>query len=188
LNRFVNSRDPVHPVGNANLGIILTDAGQYDEAIKSFRKTIELSPDYYEIRYALAIALTGPGELKSALSELQAESTQSVRLAGQAMAYHAMGNPVESDKALQALIGVAAKDEQILIAQVFAFRNKNNEAFKWIGLGIDNDNWKVVDVHTSILFRNLYDDPRWIPLLEQLETSPRQLAAIKFELVLPKQD
>ena len=44
FHSYTNSLDPVHPVGNANLGLNLTDAGRYVEAIESFRKTLELSP------------------------------------------------------------------------------------------------------------------------------------------------
>jgi adenylate cyclase len=186
FHSYTNSRDPVHPVGYANMGLNLTDAGRYDEAITSLRKTIELSPDYSEIRYALAIALLGSGEPESALAELHKERSQTQRLAGQAMAYHALGNSVESDKALQALMAVAAKDEPILIAQALAFRGEYDEAFKWIGIGIENDNWRVADLHTSILFSSLYDDPRWTRLLESLDHSPRQLAAIEFEVSLPE--
>jgi len=186
LSNYTNSRDPVHPVGHANQGFILTDAGRYDEAIESLSKTMELSPDYSEIRYSLAIALTGAGEPESALSELKNEPTQTARLAGQAMAYHALGNTGESNKAVQALIGAAAKSDRTLIAQVLAFRGENDEAFKWIAPGIENDSWRIVELNTSILLSNLYDDPRWITILEKLGKSPRQLAAIEFEVALPE--
>lgn len=183
---YTNNLDPVHPVGRANLGLILTNTGRFGEAIESLRKTLELSPDYAEIRYALSVALTGAGEPESALSELQREATQTLRLAGQVMAYHASGNPVESDKAVQMLIGIAAEDEPILIAAVLAFRGETDEAFKWIALGIDNDNWRVAELHTSVLFKNLHEDPRWVTLLENLGHSPQQLTAIEFEVALPE--
>ena len=186
LHTYVNSRDPVHPVGHANLGLVLTDAGRYEEAIESLRKTIELSPDYAQIRYALSIALTGAGEPETALSELELESDQTLQLAGQAMAYHALGNSMQSDKAVQALTGSVAGNNQLLIAQIFAFRNENDESFKWIADGIENDDWRVAELHTSILFKNLHDDPRWNAVLEKLGQSPAQLAAIKFEVVLPE--
>ena len=150
------------------------------------RKTIELSPDYAQIRYALSIALTGAGEPETALSELELESDQTLQLAGQAMAYHALGNSMQSDKAVQALTGSVAGNNQLLIAQIFAFRNENDESFKWIADGIENDDWRVAELHTSILFKNLHDDPRWNAVLEKLGQSPAQLAAIKFEVVLPE--
>ena len=102
------------------------------------------------------------------------------------MAYHVLGNPVESGKAVQALIGAAADNDQILIAQVLAFLGENDEAFKWIALGIENDSWRIAELHISILFSNLYNDPRWTRLLEKLGQSPRQLAAIEFEVSLPE--
>jgi adenylate cyclase len=186
FSEYTNDRDPVHPVGYANLGIILLDAGRYGEAIESLNRTIELSPDYTEIRYALAMALLGSGQTESALSELERESNQSLRLAGQAMTYHVLGRPMDSDQALQSLIDVVATTEQVLVAQIFAFRGENDEAFRWIALGIENDDWRVADLHSSILFNNLHDDPRWQAVLEKQGQSPAQLAAIEFEVVLPE--
>ena len=186
FHRYTNSLDPMHPVGNANLGANLMDAGQYDEAIESFRKALELSPDYAEIRYALALALLGADEPESALSELQKEPSETLRLAGQVMAHHTLGNMAESDQALLALIDAASKDEQILIAQAFSFRGEDDEAFVWIERGIENNNWRMAELHTSIVFHNLYDDPRWDRLLESLGHSPEQLALIEFEVTLPK--
>jgi len=186
FHSYTNSLDPVHPVGIANLGNNLTDAGRYHEAIKSFHKTLELSPDYTEIRYSLAIALIGAGEPESALSEIQKEPTEIPRLTGQVMAYHSLGNTTESNQALQALINAGIEDEPILIAMTQSYRGQNDEAFKWIERGVESDNWRVAELHTSILFRNLYDDPRWITLLESLGRSPEQLALIEFEVTLPQ--
>ena len=37
----------------------------------------------------------------------------------------------------------------------------------------------------TILFANLHDDPRWLPFLESIGSSPAQLAAIEFNVTLP---
>jgi hypothetical protein len=36
------------------------------------------------------------------------------------------------------------------------------------------------------LFSNLHSDPRWLPFLESIGRSPEQLAAIEFEVTLPR--
>ena len=36
------------------------------------------------------------------------------------------------------------------------------------------------------MFSNIHTDPRWLPFLRDLGVSPEQLAAIKFDVKLPK--
>ena len=186
FNSFTNSRDPVHPIGHTNLGIVLLGAGRYDEALESFKKTIKLSPDYNHIHYYLAMAFLGAGEHEAALAELQKESFQAVRLSGFAEVYHAMGSRQESNQNLEALTALKNEDSEFLTAEVLAYRGDIDAAFKWIDIAIKHENWRIADLHTSILFENLHGDPRWSKMLHELGNSPEQLAAIKFEVVLPK--
>lgn len=186
LHSYTRGLDPVHPVGHANQGSVLMDAGQYKEAVSSFRKTLELSPNYTDIRYGLAIALLGLGDVDAALMEIQKEPSSTRRLTGLAMISHAQGNKTESGEALQELMAMNTGDNDFLIAQVFAYQGEIDQAFEWIAVAKANDNWGVSELHTNILFSKLHDDPRWLKLLEELGTSPAQLAAIKFEVVLPE--
>jgi TolB-like protein/lipoprotein NlpI len=186
LHNYTNTLDPVHPVGHANQGIILLDAGQYKEAVNSFRKTLELSPNYTDIRYYLAIALLGLGDANAALMEIQKEPSSTLRLTGLTMIKHAQGNKIESGEALQELMALNTGDKDFMTAQVFAYQGDIDKAFEWIDVARANDNWRISELHTNILFSNLHHDPRWLKLLEELGTSPTQLAAIKFEVVLPE--
>ena len=36
------------------------------------------------------------------------------------------------------------------------------------------------------LFTNLHEDPRWLPFLRKLGMAPEQLAAINFDVTVPK--
>jgi hypothetical protein len=35
------------------------------------------------------------------------------------------------------------------------------------------------------MFANIHSDPRWLPFLEDIRKSPKQLAAIEFKVKLP---
>jgi hypothetical protein len=102
------------------------------------------------------------------------------------MISHAQGNQPQSDEALQELIAMNTGDKDFMTAQVFAYQGDIDKAFELIDVARANDNWRISELHTNILFRKLHDDPRWLKLLEELGTSPTQLAAIKFEVVLPE--
>ena len=184
--KFSNIRDPVHPVGQANLGTALLDAGRYDEALENFLKTIELSPDYDYIHYLLAMAFLGTGEHEAALAELQKEPLEVARLAGLAMVYHAQGRGQKSNQKLEELMAVNSEENEFSTAEVLAYRGDIDAAFKWIDIAIKNENWRVSGLHTSILFENLHSDPRWSKIMNELGHSPAQLAAIEFEAVLPE--
>jgi len=186
LHSYTNTLDPVHPVGHANQGIILIDAGHYKEAAVSFRKTLELSPDYTDIRYYLAIALLGLGDADAALLEIQKEPSSTLRLTALAMIKHVQGNKTESGEALQELMAMNTGNNDFMIAQVFAYQGEIDKAFEWIEVARANDNWRISELHTNIQFSNLHHDPRWLKLLDELGTSPTQLAEIKFEVALPE--
>lgn len=185
LHGYTNTLDPVHPVGYANQGSVLMSAGRYKEALNSFRETLELSPNYTDIRYTLAIALLASGDVDAALTEIQKESSATLRLTGLAMIKHAQGNDTESGKALQELMVLETEDSDFMTAEVLAYRGEIDKAFEWIEVARANDYWRVSELHTNILFRKLHVDPRWLELLEELGTAPAQLTAIKFEVVLP---
>ena len=45
----------------------------------------------------------------------------------------------------------------------------------------------LLEIVGNPLFGNIQGDPRWLPFLESIGRSPEQLAAIKFEVTLPRQ-
>ncbi len=49
--------DPDNELGHFRLGQLLMDAGQYDEAVRSFRRTLELSPQFSRVYQLLAGSL-----------------------------------------------------------------------------------------------------------------------------------
>ena len=66
------------------------------------------------------------------------------------------------------------------------FLCENDAAFEWIDDAIERGHPEVAEIHVSYLITNLYDDPRWMMLMEKLGKSANRLAAIKFEVHLPE--
>ena len=110
LGEYVIARDPVNAVGYVNLGYQYSYAGRLDAAIESRRTALSLSPDYGGAQYLIGVALLLKGDPAGALAAMQKESSESWRLIGLPMAWHALGKQVESDAALAELI--RRKDEQ----------------------------------------------------------------------------
>jgi tetratricopeptide (TPR) repeat protein len=55
--RKMANEDPDNELGHYRLGQLLTEAGKHDEAIQSFRRTLELSPQFSKVYHLLAQSL-----------------------------------------------------------------------------------------------------------------------------------
>src|SRR6185369_12791509 len=70
--RKMANDDPDNELGHYRLGQLLLEAGQHDEAIGSFRRTLVLSPQFSKVYQLLGQALMqkgDPGEAVKVLSE-----------------------------------------------------------------------------------------------------------------------
>ena len=79
-------------------------AGRLDEVIASNRTVLRLSPEYSGAHHQIGEVLLKRGDANAALAEIQQEPSESWRLNGLTMAYHALGRQAESDAALNELI------------------------------------------------------------------------------------
>ena len=68
--RKMASDDPDNELGHYRLGQLLLEDKQYGEAIKSFQRTLELSPQFSRVYQLLALALLGEGRRNEAVQVL----------------------------------------------------------------------------------------------------------------------
>jgi protein O-mannosyl-transferase len=71
LWRTTIARNPNCWMAHNNLGIVLSQKGEIDDAIAHYRKTLEMRPDYSEADYNLGNALLQKGELDEAIMHCQ---------------------------------------------------------------------------------------------------------------------
>ena len=71
LWRTTIARNPGCWMAHNNLGIVLSQKGEIDEAIAHYRKTLEMSPDFAEADYNLGNALLQKGEIDAAIVHCQ---------------------------------------------------------------------------------------------------------------------
>ncbi|MDH3745375.1 MAG: tetratricopeptide repeat protein, partial [Acidobacteriota bacterium] len=185
LAEYVVTRDPVSFSARFGLGSLYSAAGRWDEAIATFSTLETLSPGSTDAQYGIGVALLFKGEPQAALEAFQLETT-SFGMAGLSMAYHALGRASESDAALAELIEQHEQEAAYNIAYVLAYRGEADRAFEWLDKAVQYKDWGLVDILGERLFDNLHDDPRWLPFLERIGSSPEQLAAIEFKVTLPR--
>ncbi len=185
FNEFTVSRDPVSAAGHSNLGLNYNSAGRWDDAIASFNTALKLSPGYSGTMYKIGIAQMLKGEPRAALeSMLQEESVWG--MIGLPMVYHDLGRDTESDAALAALIEQYGQGWAYNIAYVQAYRGDIDLAFDWLDKAVETKDGGLSEILSEKMFANLYDDPRWLPFLRQINYAPEQLAEIKFDVTLPQ--
>jgi hypothetical protein len=102
------------------------------------------------------------------------------------MAYHALGRRGDADAALAALIAKYEKNWAYQIAYVHAFRGDADQAFAWLDKAVEYRDPGIGDIVSENLFENIRSDPRWLPFLRKIGKAPEQLAAIKFDVKVPK--
>jgi tetratricopeptide (TPR) repeat protein len=69
--RKMANDDPDNELGHYRLGQLLMEAGQYDEAAQSFRRTLELSPQFSKVYQLLAQSLLQLGRRDEAIKALR---------------------------------------------------------------------------------------------------------------------
>jgi hypothetical protein len=125
------------------------------------------------------------GDAEAALAEIQQEPDENWRALGLPMAYHALGRNTESDAALNKLIKLE-KEATFGIAYVLAYLGQTDRSFEWLDKSLEYRDLGLGALPFEPFLDSLHSDRRWLPLLGRLGMAPEQLAAIKFNITVPK--
>ena len=72
------------------------------------------------------------------------------------------------------------------IVEEAAFRGDTDRAFEWLDKAAQSLDPSLGAMPRSPFCENLHNDPRWLPYLRSHGMAPDQLAAIEFDVTLPK--
>jgi TolB-like protein/Tfp pilus assembly protein PilF len=183
---YVASRDPVSAAIHNNLGTAYLYSDRLDEAIDSYRTVLNLSPGKSGTHAFMAIAMMLLGKPQEAFEEIELEPLGVWRTIVLPMIYHDLGQSVESDDALAALIEEWGADAAYEIAYILAYREEADRAFRWLGKEAEVGSPSFAEILGFPLFANIHNDRRWLPFLESIGKSPEQLDPIRFDVNLPK--
>lgn len=188
LQEYVVRRDPVNVSTLSNLGLFYLWAGRYDDAINRFRTVLNLSPGRAGAHYYSGLALLQKGDVSAALTEIQEEPHEVLRMLGTSMAYHRLGRGAASDSVLVEAVRGYAQDWAYNIAYVYAYRAQADSAFAWLDRAVEFGDPGLVEIPNETLFDPVRSDPRWLPLLRDIGMAPDQLEEIEFEVPVPERD
>ncbi|HET6931543.1 MAG TPA: hypothetical protein VFI45_14555, partial [Candidatus Acidoferrum sp.] len=167
LNRRAVDLDPLNATSWEQLAETEYFMGQLNKAAEDAKKGLELSPDSWA-PLLLSKIYVMQGRPQDALPEIEQVRFPPQRVFLYAIAYYALGRKKESDAALSELIAKYRADDAHLIAQVYAFRNQSDEAFKWLDLAYAQRDSDLVGTKVEPLLKRLHKDPRFAAVLKKL--------------------
>ena len=160
--------EPVTPEFYFFLGMTYRGSGRLDDSEASYRKMLSLSPQYRTGHFRLWHTLFLKGEFDAALAELEQETSASHKTTGLAITHYALGNEAQSDEILADLIEDAATRNGYRVAMVYGYRGEVDKAFEWLNQALETEAGGMVWILGETAFHGLHSDPRWQPLLENV--------------------
>ena len=153
------------------LGVIQAASGSADLAVVTLRRGLDVAPanGYLRRELGFAYVLTGRGE--EALRVSDRAPADWLRDLGRALAYRQLGREEDSRLALRRLIelhrgGVVRPTYQI--AEAYAWRGENEEAFRWLEKALAEHDAGIAYLRFDPLLRSLRSDPRYTALLKRV--------------------
>jgi len=186
LGEYLVRRDPVSEDTASQLGLAYQYAGRWDEALARHRTALALNPESMGNHARISVVLLAKGDAEAALAEARQEPDIAERLTVISPASYALGHAAESDAALAELIKGYAQSHPLHVATVLAFRGEADRAFEWMAKAAEQHDPSLGAVIGDRMFDKLRDDPRWLAFLSDNSIAPDQLAAIKFDVKVPK--
>ena len=169
LRKQAVTLDPLCSFCYLFLGNDLYQIRQYDQANTVLRKALELDPQQGYMHFVLGQILLAQGRPQEALVEMQREPNDWLKLPGEAMAYHSLGQQQASDTALKKLIAGNGSGSAYQVAEVYAYRGELDKALEWLERAYQQHDAGLPYVQSDALFKGLHQNPRYLQLLRKMQ-------------------
>jgi serine/threonine protein kinase/Flp pilus assembly protein TadD len=168
-----NTLDPLDPGFEYGRGVLYLRMDRIAEAERSFRRMLDISPRFEEGHFFLGTALLLEDKADAALPEMRLETRPAWQLAGLALTYHTLQRPADADAAMTRLETDYADDSAMEIAEVYAYRARKSEAFRWLERAYAQKDVHLWSIKGDPLLRNLESDPRYGAFLRRMNLPVR---------------
>ena len=161
-------RDPINASLWHRLGCIYLFSGEMGEARKAFDHEYEISGAFSSDDGWPMYLLILEGKAADALNVAGRMDSEAWRLAGAALAQHALGHEQQSIQALASLRADHAAGFSVQVAQIYAYRGETAAAFEWLERAHQNRDPGMMRLKVDPLLRMLRGDPRYTALLKKM--------------------
>ena len=161
--------DPIKGIAYFNFGQLLYYANHLEEAIVSYKKVLELNPQFPRTHIFLGEVYLLQGKPEIALAEMPQETDEAWRNFGLILTYQALGRKNEVDKLLSDYIARFSKDNMFQIAEIYAFRGEKDNAFEYLEKAYIAREGRLTYLKGDPLLKNLEGDPRHRAFLKKMD-------------------
>lgn len=160
--------NPLKPLLYMSLASDLSYPGKFAEAIPYYKKVLELDPQYQRAHLYIGRNYIMMGKPELALEEIQKENMEVFKNFGLAAIYFSLNRKKEADEKLNEFIEKYKEQWRYLIAQLYAFRNEKEEAFKWLESAYNHrDSW-LWWIKNDPWLKKIQDDIRYKAILRKM--------------------
>lgn len=161
-------RDPLFAPVYPMIGVLYQFLDDPDTAVMYTSKLLDLSPAAAGTHYYLALGMISQGNIDAAIERIQFEVLDGFRQTGYAIAYHAAGNEVASDAAMQALIALQDAGWYYQVAIAHAFRGETDAAIDALNAAVDNHDSGITLILGDPFLDSVRADPRFDAVVERI--------------------
>jgi eukaryotic-like serine/threonine-protein kinase len=172
--RLAQKLDPLSPIINNVLGLMLQTAGKYDSAIEQWKRTLELEPTFPESHLWLSKAYWGKGLYQEAITEANKAASYSGRtpryIAGVGYALAVAGKRAEAHNIIDELIRSSKSGyvSPFYIAGIHSTLGEQDRAFEWLEKAYQVRDDELTWVNDDRVFDSIRSDPRYADLLRRI--------------------
>jgi TolB-like protein len=157
--------DPLSGAAWDNLGAILKDDGQLVAARAAVLRAQQLNPNSFWPPYNLAQIELLDGHPEKALTVAQTMRTPALVTA---MAAYTLGRGDEAERALNEILSRQPQIFGYQIAEIYAWRGENDQAFEWLDRSYAQHDPGLSSVKTDPFLTKLRTDRRYAALLRKM--------------------
>ena len=166
--------EPTSLIIQSDLASVYRYMGQFDEALKIDRRTVEMDPNYAQSRFGTAHALSRLGDHDGAVREiskgieLSGGSTRMKSVLGIVQAR--AGNKEEAQKIIDGLVANSAKEHVTPedIAMIYSVMGDKDRAFEWLERAYAERSCWLYELNVDPDWEPIRDDPRFHDLVKRI--------------------
>ncbi len=164
------SNDPLNGTAYIDLGWwVHARRGNYAEAERYIKRSLEISPAGGSSHFFLAITLLMENRFDEALAAANQETLDDGQLEASAAIYHALNRKADSDNFLQRAVERNGKSWASAIARIYAYRGELDKAMEWLNRAYTQRDEDLYFMLGDPLLGNLRSDPRYKEFLVRMK-------------------
>ena len=171
--RWAQSLDPLSPIINANIGLMLYVGRHYEDALESFRLALAMDPNFYWTYWHLSMTYSAVARFEEAVAagrkawDLSRGTTPILGVIG--LAYALSGNQAAAAKTLNELEARSQHEHvsPVPVALIHAALGDRTAAFEYLTRAVAERNPLLFWINWP-LFDMLRDDPRFGALINAM--------------------